>query len=197
MRLAGFVPVFLLLFVFSVVTGMFSSGTALAAPGDQLIHNSTNTTPAGSDPRWKLDGGWGIQGGKYGEFSCETCHVKNASNIKRIRSTITTPDTSKGTLPGDGQTILFDRIIGTPGDPGTLGDDSVVPRAAQKHICEVCHTQTSVHKYNTAGQTEFDGAVSGVGGLTITGGGQVNSLDGMLGIGAGGLGNLTISGPDS
>ena len=133
---SGFVPVFLLLFVFSVVTGMLMEGGAFAAPGDQMIHNSTNT----GSTKWSADGGWGISTGKYGAFDCETCHIKNATNIKRIRSTITTPDTSKGILPGDGQTIIFDRIIGTPGDPGTLGDDSIVPRAAEKHICEVCHT---------------------------------------------------------
>lgn len=162
---AGFVPVILLLFVFSFVAGMLMEGDAWAAPGDQMIHNSVNTTPAGNTRKWDAQGGWGITGGKYGEFACETCHVKNATNIKRVRSTITTPDSAKGNLPGDGQPIIFDRITGTPGDPGTLGDDSIVPRLAQKHICEVCHTYdaarvngVNVHTYNQPAASDHKGS---------------------------------------
>ena len=142
---SGFVPVLLLLFVFSIVSGMFMDGVAMAAPGDQMIHNSTNT----GSTKWPADGGWGISTGKYGAFDCETCHIKNATNIKRIKSTITTPDTSKGILPGDGQTIIFDRVEGTPGDAGTLGDDTNRP-TNQNRICEVCHTYdaTSVNGVN-------------------------------------------------
>ncbi|MFZ2197574.1 MAG: CxxxxCH/CxxCH domain-containing protein, partial [Thermodesulfovibrionales bacterium] len=158
---SGFVPVILLLFVVSILTGMLMEGGAWAAPGDQMIHNSTNT----GSTKWPADGGWGISTGKYGAFDCDTCHIKNATNIKRIKSTITTPNTSKGILPGDGQTIIFDRIIGTPGDPGTLGDDSIVPRAAEKHICEVCHTYdaarvngVNVHASNQPSASDHKGA---------------------------------------
>jgi len=124
-----------------------------ASAADPLLHNSTNL----GSSRWSSDGGWGIAGGKYGEFVCETCHVRLATNIKSIRSTITTPDVTKGALPGAGQPILFDRTSGIPGDPGTMGDDSNTPRTSSNKICEICHTYSTgqngvnVHAYNSQG----------------------------------------------
>ncbi len=83
------------------------------------------------------DGGWGIAGARYGEFTCATCHTPNTTNIKRVRTTITTPDTAIATLPGDGVTISF--LDAT--DPTTdFGDDSDAPRASSNRVCEVCHT---------------------------------------------------------
>jgi hypothetical protein len=37
--------------------------------GTPLIHNSTNVGSASY-------GTWGVSGGKYGEFVCETCHTQ-------------------------------------------------------------------------------------------------------------------------
>jgi hypothetical protein len=121
--------------VFSIAAALMLvwPSTASAADWATVIHNSVNT----GSTKWASVGGWGIQNGKYGEFVCETCHVRNASNIKRIRSTITTPDTSKGTLPGDGRTVVFDRTSGAAGSPNTFGDDTNAPRTTSSKICEI------------------------------------------------------------
>lgn len=139
--------------VFSIILSIGWSDSASAA--DPLLHNSTNT----SSTKWSSDGGWGVLNGKYGEFVCETCHVRMATNIKSIRSTITTPNNSKGTIPGEWTTIFFDRTSWTTlGVTGTMGDDSDTPRTSSSRICEVCHTYSTgqngvtVHAYNSAGQ---------------------------------------------
>ena len=118
-------------------------------------HNSISTVST----RWTGSGGWGIAGGKYGDFTCETCHTRGTTNIKRVRTTILTPDSSKGFIPGDGQPILFTRITGSEGAAGTLGDDSNTPRTTSSKICEICHTYNAsrtngvtAHAYNSAGE---------------------------------------------
>jgi predicted CxxxxCH...CXXCH cytochrome family protein len=153
---ACFAAVFILMTVIFSVVANGALESVEAAAGDTLIHNSLNSTS--TTTRWQSQGGWGVPGGKYGEFTCDTCHVRNMTNIKQIRSTITTPDPSKGLLPGDGQTIIFDRTKGNPGDPGTFGDDSNTPRTTSNKICEVCHTYdaarvngVNVHAYNSQG----------------------------------------------
>lgn len=129
------------------------TGTASAAAAD-MLHNSLTT----SSTKWSgTYGGWGITGGKYGAFDCTTCHVEGSSNIKRIRPSITTPDGSKGNLPGHNQPVQFTRIQGTRGvSPGTLGDDGFSPRTSSNRICEICHTWdplgtngVTVHSYST------------------------------------------------
>lgn len=132
--------------------------TATTTVGNSILHNSTNT----SSTKWSSAGGWGIVGGKYGEFDCTTCHTSSdTTNIKRIKTSITTPDVSKGTLPGDGQTVVYDRQVGTK-DQGVFGFDSggATPRTTSSKICETCHTydvtQTNgvkAHPYNSAGNT--------------------------------------------
>ncbi|MBI5675403.1 MAG: hypothetical protein HZC48_06200, partial [Nitrospirae bacterium] len=44
-------------------------------------------------------GGWGVNGGQYGEFTCATCHTSHdTTNIYLIKPIITAPS---GNLPGD------------------------------------------------------------------------------------------------
>jgi hypothetical protein len=54
-----------------------------------LIHNSDSLGDASY-------GTWGVSGGTYGEFTCETCHTFDPANtnIKMIKGSITTPDAS-------------------------------------------------------------------------------------------------------
>jgi len=44
-----------------------------------MLHNSVNLRSS------KWSSAWGIPGGKYGEFTCETCHDRSTPNIKRIK----------------------------------------------------------------------------------------------------------------
>jgi predicted CxxxxCH...CXXCH cytochrome family protein len=136
--------------------------TATTTVGNSLLHNSINI----QSTKWSSVGGWGVPGGKYGEFICNTCHTLDGStnNIKKVLESITTPDTSKGALPGDGQPIVFTKVSGNPGDSGVLGDDSGLlttsPRTSSNKICEICHTYDNtgqngvkVHAYNSAAYT--------------------------------------------
>ncbi|MBI1922305.1 MAG: CxxxxCH/CxxCH domain-containing protein [Geobacter sp.] len=107
-----------------------------------LLHNSQNL----SSGDWSSDGGWGVANGKYGEFKCTTCHEPGASNIKRIKSTITVPDTSKGNIPGGSVTFL--NVTGATG----MGDDTGGHGNSTK-ICEVCHTANKYHNFNTTNNT--------------------------------------------
>ena len=137
----------------------YSAGTITInamAGAAAILHNSANLTST----KHAADGGWGVAGARYGQFTCDTCHTKGTTNIKRVRTAITTPDTSKGTLPGNGQPIVFSRTSGNPGDPGVMGDDSTTPHATSNKICEICHTYDAagangvkVHPYNSAGAT--------------------------------------------
>jgi hypothetical protein len=111
--------------------------SALPPTAAKLVHNSITT----GSTKWSANGGWGVAGGKYGQFTCATCHMKEAPNIKRIRGVITVPDTSKGTIPGSAVSFRTTSV------PGSFGDDTIAHATSNK-ICEVCHSQTSVHKYN-------------------------------------------------
>ena len=135
-------------------TGMITINAPASSAA--LLHNSVNT----ASTKHAVDGGWGVTSAKYGQFTCDTCHIKGTTNIKRVKTSITTPDTSKGTLPGNGQAIVFSRISGNAGNAGVMGDDSTTPRATSNKICEICHTYdaagtngVNVHPYNSAGAT--------------------------------------------
>ncbi len=98
-----------------------------------LLHNSFNL---GSD-KWSGQGGWGIASGRYGEFSCATCHAKNTGNIKRIVSILpNAPDQSKGNFPGATLPVILNDVTAPDTD---FGDDSAT-HATSARICEVCHT---------------------------------------------------------
>ncbi len=109
-----------------------------------LLHNS-NRFPGST--KWQAQGGWG-QGGQYGEINCETCHTKITTNIKRIKDTPLTAET--GSFPA--QTDLRAPNFQSVTAPNGFGDDSDNHTSSSK-ICEVCHSTTSYHRYNTTGQT--------------------------------------------
>ncbi|MDO8282426.1 MAG: CxxxxCH/CxxCH domain-containing protein [Thermodesulfovibrionia bacterium] len=114
-----------------------ADATATTTVGNRILHNSINT----GSTKWSSSGGWGVPGGRYGEFDCTTCHTtSDATNIKKISSSITTPNPASGTLPGDGQSIVFTTISAVSGTSGVLGDDSDATRTSSNRICEVCHT---------------------------------------------------------
>lgn len=111
---------------------IFAAGSAFAA-GETLLHNS--------DTVGTKYGTWGVAGGTYGAFTCTTCHSSATTgpngNIKKIVSEI--PDTIG---PNANKPVVFNNLTG-------FGDDSVAHATSTK-ICEVCHTQTTAHQYNTA-----------------------------------------------
>ena len=126
--------------------------------GNLMVHNSDNSNSL----KWSANNGWGIPGGRYGEFTCNTCHVDgygSTNNIKRIRESITTPFSSAIKLPGDKKPIVFNRLLSTKSAQGSLGFDSTAtPRASSSKICEVCHTYdatrvngVNAHPYSTGG----------------------------------------------
>jgi len=105
-----------------------AAGTAFAA-GEALLHNSDNLGTK--------YGNWGVAGGTYGEFSCTTCHNKTTNNVKRVVGSI--PNTIG---PNVNKPVVFNNMT-------AFGDDSA-GHATSFRICEVCHTQTTYHQYNTA-----------------------------------------------
>lgn len=116
--------------------------TATTTVGNRILHNSINT----DSTKWQSSGGWGVPGGRYGEFDCMTCHTSSdATNIKKVRSSIVTPNPASGTLPGDSQPIVFTQVSSSTGAVGVYGDDSDATRASSNRICEVCH------KYDATG----------------------------------------------
>ncbi len=103
---------------------------------NNLLHNSIIT----GSTKWAPNG-WGISGGKYGEFTCGTCHIPRATNIKGVTSPVLSPNTPTDNFPGS--TVNFQATT----TPGGFGDDTTTHATSQK-ICEVCHSQTTYHKYN-------------------------------------------------
>jgi hypothetical protein len=112
-----------------------------------LVHSSLST----ASTKHATDGGWGVSGGKYGEFVCATCHTKSTTNAKRVKTVLDpAPDISKGDFPGSGVGIAF-----TDARDGSsqFGDDdpnanSIADRASSNRICEVCHSITTHHRYD-------------------------------------------------
>ncbi len=87
-------------------------------------HSSTDTT------KWPT--GWGIQGGKYGEIVCTTCHTPHdTKNIYLIREQIVAPNAPIDQFPGS--TVDFRYTSGTPGgDTGyySFADDTTCYEAS-------------------------------------------------------------------
>jgi hypothetical protein len=86
-----------------------------------------------------------VPGGRFGAFDCTTCHSENTTNIKRVATTLTAPygnwSTSKTTtLP-----VVFKNLTG-------FGKQTEL-RTSSTRICEVCHSKTSVHTYQTTNAT--------------------------------------------
>ena len=123
----------------SPVTGTFSTTAALSDP---LLHNSINL----GNTYWSGNGGWGVAGGKYGEFTCATCHNRDSTNIKRVVESIPATIGTAVLKP-----VKFNNVTAFGNDAGG--------HTTSQRICAVCHTQTAVHKYNqTTGELNHKNA---------------------------------------
>ncbi|WP_224963443.1 Ig-like domain-containing protein [Geomonas subterranea] len=102
-----------------------------------MLHTSTTT----GSTKWSANGGWGEPGKKYGAFTCATCHNMSTPNIMRAVTSVATGDGSNWAT-NNSPTIAVSYL-----NPATdKGNDST--HATSNRICEVCHSQTSFHKYN-------------------------------------------------
>ncbi|ORJ52751.1 CxxxxCH/CxxCH domain c-type cytochrome, partial [Geothermobacter hydrogeniphilus] len=99
-------------------------------PSNSMLHNAAAT---GSS---KWGGTWGLAGGKYGEFTCATCHVDTTTNIKRIRTSISFPDGSLMPNGSASSAVTFTDTRDTTSDYG----DANGAHATSSGVCEVCHT---------------------------------------------------------
>ncbi len=122
-------------------------------PFNKLVHSSLST----GSTKWGASG-WGVPDGKYGEFVCQTCHMKQSPNIKRIKSVLTAPNgpdqlpIETGIAP-DNVVVFSDTRDGS----SNFGDDNSGHLISTK-ICEVCHSITDYHRYDTI--TDPDGIES-------------------------------------
>jgi predicted CxxxxCH...CXXCH cytochrome family protein len=110
-----------------------------------MIHSSLST----GSTKW--GGDWGTATGKYGEFSCNTCHERGSGNIKRIKTSIAAPNGSD-LFPIEvaaGTVSFLDTRDGT----SDFGDDAG-GHASSNRICEGCHSQNKYHNYNTANNSD-------------------------------------------
>lgn len=138
----------------SLTTGVF-----LVSP---ITHNSITT----GSTKW--GGNWGTSktGSQYGNFDCLICHVKDGTNIKWMRSEIRLPGANwgTGTTVADLPILFQDARDGSAdwgNDDHTIADgyDPAPPgigRSSSNKACEVCHTRTLYHRYDT--EADPDGA---------------------------------------
>lgn len=133
----------------SKTTGSVTTKVFLVSP---ITHNSVSTHST------KWGGSWGTSetvasagiDSKYGNFDCLICHEKGGPNVKWMRGQIKLPDATWGTgattedLP---ITFLDARENGDWGHDDPLGDGS--GRTSSTSPCEVCHSITDYHRYNT------------------------------------------------
>ncbi len=98
-----------------------------------LMHNSENLNSG----KWSQ--GWGVTGGKYGVFTCSTCHSENTTNSKMIAGSIQTPSLENWSSSGSSTVapVVFTKVMGVD-----------APHATSDKVCEVCHSRTSHHLYN-------------------------------------------------
>ena len=106
---------------------------------DDLLHNSAGT----GSTKWAGQGGWGVAGGKYGQFTCATCHEpNNKANIKNVRTVVSSMNGEN--LPNGAPSVSVSYKNVT-----SLGDDTG-SHATSNRICEVCHSANKFHNSNTA-----------------------------------------------
>lgn len=120
------------------------------SPGDADAIKSHNSSVISSTQKW--GGSWGVNGARYGEIGCTTCHIPhNTANIYLIRETIKTPDnTTWGSSGTDRVTADFRlKSGGVVGQVGLMGDDNV-SHSTSTRVCEVCHSQNKYHNYNSS-----------------------------------------------
>lgn len=150
-------------------TGTVTTKVFLVSP---ITHNSVTT---GSN---KWGGTWGTSetGSKYGNFDCLICHEKNGPGIKWMRDEVHLPGADWGTgstpehLPVDFDDAVSGPAVPTqPSEDNDWGNDDPAGtdigeansnggpgRTSSTRACEVCHTQTQYHRFNTSGQTELN-----------------------------------------
>jgi hypothetical protein len=97
-----------------------------------LMHNSKNS----QSTKWPQ--GWGIDGGKYGAFTCSTCHNNNTTNAKLIAATVTSPS---GEPFGEGGSNSVPVVYRNK----NISLATAGPYTSTTNICEVCHTKTDYH----------------------------------------------------
>ncbi len=120
--------------------------TASGVQAADLLHNSTDTGSGTS----KWPNGWGVAGGKYGQFTCETCHEpNNKANIKNIRTVISTPSGENWPSGSPQVQVVLKNVT-------SMGDDSAA-RTSSNRICEVCHSQNRFHNYSTTSNLSHGG----------------------------------------
>ncbi|MBI5848802.1 MAG: CxxxxCH/CxxCH domain-containing protein, partial [Nitrospirae bacterium] len=115
-----------------------------------MLHNS-NRFPGTA----KWSGDWGTPTtGQYGQIVCATCHTRTTDNIKRVKDTvITAPNSPTHSFPAEAGGLAPEFQSTTA--PRGFGDDGG-GHASSRKICEVCHSVTSYHRYNTAGQSNLE-----------------------------------------
>ncbi|WP_160295292.1 CxxxxCH/CxxCH domain-containing protein, partial [Geobacter sp. OR-1] len=123
------------------ILGLAVLGSMPVAAAD-LMHNSRDT----GSTRW--NGRWGIAGGRYGEFTCATCHEPLAENLKNIRKTISVMNPwSSHTFPGGSQSVTVNFQNNT-----SMGNDRAAHTTSNR-ICEVCHSQLTYHNTDSNNNT--------------------------------------------
>ncbi|MHB1398368.1 MAG: CxxxxCH/CxxCH domain c-type cytochrome [Trichloromonadaceae bacterium] len=119
-----------------------------------ITHNSITTQSS------KWGGKWGTSqvGSKYGNFDCLTCHKKDGEGVKWLSQTVETTNAAPwGTSGSNTLPVTFqDARPGSSdwGDDDPNGDGS--GRIGSTHSCEVCHSTTMYHRYDT--EADPDGA---------------------------------------
>ncbi|NVN98377.1 MAG: CxxxxCH/CxxCH domain-containing protein [Geobacteraceae bacterium] len=121
-----------------LIVMLVAAGSAFAA-GDALIHNSNNLGTS--------KGVWGVTGGKYGQFTCTTCHNKSTNNVKRVADVVTAPLGNWSSSKATTVAVVFNNMTGFGTDAGG--------HTTSTKICQVCHTKTAYHRYNTTGQADL------------------------------------------
>ncbi|MDT8442735.1 MAG: CxxxxCH/CxxCH domain-containing protein [Desulfuromonadales bacterium] len=135
---------------------------------DPVLHNAlafacstpgyrTESECTSNGGTWDLDrkhtGGWGTPTGEYGAFLCKTCHSQNTTNIKRIRTSISFPNTAS--LMPNGTASASVQFKSADNGSSDFGNDADAHTSSNR-VCEVCHSQTQFHNWDTTGQTDTD-----------------------------------------
>lgn len=107
-----------------------------------LLHNSTEFP---GTTKW--GGNWGTATGKYGQFTCPTCHGPHSTNIKRIKPSITNPVLINWSSSGSAAlTVNFQNVT-------SMGSD-LIAHSTSLRVCEACHSRNKYHNYNSAKNTD-------------------------------------------
>lgn len=129
------------------------SGSAVQTITDLKPYNPRNHSSLSTGSLY-WSGQWGIPGGKYGEFTCNTCHARETGNIKRIKKDLTSGTADLFPIQQAGLQVVFqDTRDGT----AQFGDDGRVDKTVSTNVCEACHSATSVHRFNSSsGVVDFN-----------------------------------------